>query len=358
MQRRREVGTLRQNREPERITRTLAARLDRIALESRFGISTLLCGNLVLSTMPLLFAVLFAWSLFAAEEVREIPADPANGFSWPYFLALPAQPVRPTVLLVEPNNSGTGKDDPAFHKEMARKAILRSISNPAFRNLGLPYLVPAFPRPASQWQYYTHALDRDTLLWREPAMQRIDLQLIAMIQDARRRLTEAGIPAEKKVFLWGYSAAGSFTIRFTILHPEVVRAASLGGCSVPTLPLTKVNGHNARYPIGVADLKQLTGSPFNARAFRSVPIQIFRGSVDNNDEVAYDDGYDRVDRDFINRELAGPPPIHRYPKIQDLYRRAAPRVKFIVEDGVAHSDALTRKETPVFFERCLPAKRK
>ncbi len=188
--------------------------------------STLLARSLVISTMLLLLAMLFTSCLFAAEEVRETPADPAKGFHWPYFLAVPAQPVRPTVLLVEPNNSGTGKDDPAFHKEMARKAILRSISNPAFLNLGLPYLVPVFPRPASQWQYCTHALDRDTLVWREPGMQRIDLQLIAMIQDARRRAAEAAIPTEEKIFLWGYSAAGSFTIRFTILHPEIVRAAS------------------------------------------------------------------------------------------------------------------------------------
>ncbi len=308
--------------------------------------------------MLLLVAVLFTSGVLPAEEVREISADPAKGFHWPYFLFVPAQPVRPTFLVVEPNNSGTATDDPAFHKEMASKAIIRSISSPAFRSLGLPYIVPAFPRPRSQWQYYTHALDRDTLTWREPGLERIDLQLIAMIHDAHRRLAEGGVPTEKKVFLWGYSAAGSFTIRFTILHPELVQAASLGGCSVPTLPLEKVNGHEARYPIGVADLKQLTGRRFRAKAFRSVPIQIFRGAVDNNDEVSYDDGYDLVDRELINRELGGPPPIHRYSTIQELYRRAAPRVKFIIEPEVAHNDALCRKETPIFFEQHRLAKRR
>lgn len=101
----------------------------------------------------------------------------------------------------------------------------------------------------------------------------------------------------------------------------------------------------------MADLKQLTGKKFNARAFRRVPIQIFRGAADNNDEVAFADGYDVADRDFINRELGGPPPIGRYPAIQALYRRAAPQVKFTIEPGVAHNDVLTRKETPVFFEQ-------
>ena len=105
--------------------------------------------------MMLLVALLFTLRLFPAEPVQEIPADPSKGFHWPYFLVMPSKPVQPTFLVVEPNNSGTGKDDHAFHKEMARKAILRSISSSAFQNLGSPYLVPAFPRPASQWQYYT-----------------------------------------------------------------------------------------------------------------------------------------------------------------------------------------------------------
>lgn len=301
--------------------------------------------------MPLFLAVWFASCAFAAAEVQEIPANPGKGFHWPYFLVVPAQPAQPTFLVVEPNNSGTGKDDPLFHKEMAKKAIVRSTSDAAFRKLGLPYLVPAFPRPLSQWTYYTHALDRDTLQWREPGLQRIDLQLIAMIKDARQRLGGAGVPTEKRVFLWGYSAAGSFTIRFTILHPELVQAASLGGCSVPTLPIEKLNRHKARYPIGVAGLKQLTGSKFDAKAFRSVPIQIFRGAADNNDEVAFDDGYDPVDRQFINRELGGPLPIHRFPAIQNVYRRAAPKAKFIIEPGVAHDDSLTRRETPVFLKQ-------
>jgi pimeloyl-ACP methyl ester carboxylesterase len=61
--------------------------------------------------------------------------------------------------------------------------------------------VPVIPRPRAQWKYYTHALDRDTLEWHEPSVERIDLQLIAMVDDARRRLTAEGIPTEKKIFL-------------------------------------------------------------------------------------------------------------------------------------------------------------
>ena len=182
-------------------------------------------------------------------------------------------------------------------------------------------------------------------------MERIDLQLIAMVEDAHRRLSREGVPTEKKIFIWGYSAGGSFTIRFTLLHPDRVQAASVGGCAMLPVPLARIHHRNARYPIGVADLKQLTGKKFNAKAFRRVPIQVFRGAADDNDEVAFDDGFDKADRSFVNGNLGGPPPIERYPAIQALYRSAAPQVKFTIEPGVAHNDALTRKETPTFFEQ-------
>ena len=151
--------------------------------------------------------------------------------------------------------------------------------------------------------------------------------------------------------MWGYSAGG-------VHHPlhaaaPRTRSGSLRGRAVPCLPspLSKIHDQSARYPIGVADLKQLTGKKFNAKAFRRVPIQVFRGGADNNDEVAFADGYDMADRDFINPELGGPPPIERHPAIQALYRRAAPQVTFTIEPGVAHSDVLTPKETPIFFEQ-------
>lgn len=163
--------------------------------------------------ITLLLVLLFSGALVASEDIQEVAADPAKGFHWPYYLVVPSAPVTPTFLVVEPNNSGTGKDDPQFHQERARTAITRRASDASFRKLGSPYLIPAFPRPMTQWKFYTHALDRDTIQSREPGLERIDLQLIAMIQDARRLLSASGIRTEAKIFLWGYSAAGAFTIR-------------------------------------------------------------------------------------------------------------------------------------------------
>lgn len=75
-------------------------------------------------------------------------------------------------------------------------------------------LVPVFPRPTSNWQIYTHALDRDSLITTVSGLERIDLQLLAMIDDARQRLKERDVLIGNEVFLNGFSASGSFVNRF------------------------------------------------------------------------------------------------------------------------------------------------
>jgi hypothetical protein len=286
-----------------------------------------------------------------ADEIIRVEADARNGFHWPYFLALPTSLSKPAHILVEPNNAGRSSDDASIHENDARRIAGARISDPSFKEIGSPILVPAFPRPKTNWKLYTHAFDRDTLMAEEVTLRRIDLQLIAMISDAKRRLEARGLRVRAKVFMWGYSAAGTFTSRFVAVHPRMVQAAVYGGCTVPILPIPSHNGKLLRYPIGVGDLEQLTGQKFNSRTFRKVPILIFRGDTDTNDEVAFDDGYDAVDRKLINELFGGPPPIARYPAIEAIYRKAGSKAEFAVETGVGHSDKRTRGALAPFFEK-------
>jgi len=79
------------------------------------------------------------------------------------------------------------------------------------------------------WLLYTQALDRNSLRADlPPDLLRIDLQLIAMIEDARERLLPMGMHTDVKVFMWGFSATGMFVNRFTLLHPERVKAVASG----------------------------------------------------------------------------------------------------------------------------------
>lgn len=300
-------------------------------------------------TIPLLAALVLAGAPLSGQAVpapdtlppvARVAADSARGFRWAYYLYVPpalradSARGRPRTLLVMPNNTGKLDDDPAVHERYVRDLL------PHFRRtagrLGVAMLMPAFPRPASADNLYTHALDRDAMLTADPGLRRLDLQLLAMIDDARRRLAAEGVRAEERVLMHGHSAAGMFVNRFVLLHPGRVKAASIGAPGGwPTLPVAEHGGRTLRYPVGVADLRALAGRPFDRARARAVPLFFFLGADDTNDSVPYDDSYDPADRALV-LELFGPTPAARWPRAEEAVRTQLPLATFHTYPGVGH----------------------
>ena len=147
--------------------------------------------------------------------VREIAAAEAKGFQWPYLLYVPKE-IRTPRLLVVPNNIGFATEDIELLRlsgscEIASHAELAG-------QLGIPVLVPLFPRPAAgkgeDANLYLHALSRPALETKRKRCERVDLQLVAMIADARAGLHAKHVDVEAKVFMQGFSASGMFVNRF------------------------------------------------------------------------------------------------------------------------------------------------
>lgn len=68
----------------------------------------------------------FSFTTAKAFDTLRIPADPAKGFQWPYYLAIPDTLAQNKVLLVAPNNSGFVSDDPWEHESAAQMAVFLS----------------------------------------------------------------------------------------------------------------------------------------------------------------------------------------------------------------------------------------
>ena len=67
----------------------------------------------------------------------------------------------------------------------------------------------------------------------------------------------------------GFSASGTFTNRFAILHPTFVRAVATGGInSIPTFPTDRWNDVRLRYPVGIADVKEIAAIDFDEMAYK------------------------------------------------------------------------------------------
>jgi hypothetical protein len=274
------------------------------------------------------------------DTLLKIEAKRGKGFNYSYYLFLPSgsRNNNPTYLLVEPNNSGKPTDDIAFQDADARfTAETSSVGRSISKKLGLPLLVPVFPRPEKIWKTYTHALDRDAMLITEGDMKRIDLQLIAMIDDARERLKRLGIAADEKVMLNGFSASGTFANRFTLLHPARVKAVASGGINgIAMLPVKELDKTALEYPLGIVDFETITGHPFDVREYRTVPQYIYMGAKDSNDASLFKDSYDDSERTIIHTLIGKVMMPDRFKKCESIYQEQHINARFVVYPDVGH----------------------
>ena len=292
--------------------------------------------------MRWLVLILLSLPLWGEERVISysllVDAEPGQGFCWPYYLYVPPACARggeqAFPLLVLPNYTGQVDDDFQVHQQKTGQDLAgwRRLAD----ELGCVLVSPAFPRPARQWDLYTHALDRDTLLKGSGDLNRLDLQMLATLQNARLRLAAHRIQVRPKSWMLGFSASGMFANRFALLHPEAVERVAVGSPGGwPMAPVAKTGGDELPYPIGCSDLVNLTGAPLQAEEARKIRFFFFLGDQDNNDSVAYDDGYDAGERGLVHR-LFGLTPVERWPKVEKLYQLAQMNATFRLYPGVAH----------------------
>jgi dienelactone hydrolase len=284
-------------------------------------------------------ALLLAGASIAARaddpDVIERPARPDRGFQVPYFLYVPPaiSDARAGRLLVMPNNTGHPDDDFGVHKADAQNWATdnRVIAN----RVGAILLVPTFIRPASA--IYTHALSRAAMLNKDPRDHRPDLQLIAMLDDAREWLAHQGISVFRKAFLFGFSGSGMFVNRFVFMHPDRVQAAVIGSPGGwPILPVDAWQGNALTYPVGTYGWREITGRSFDLEAVRAVPMYLFLGSEDTNDSVPFDDSYEERERALV-MTLFGTTPVGRWPAAEGIYRAYLPKAKFTLYPGLGHA---------------------
>ena len=272
----------------------------------------------------------------ADGELVHVRADKSAGFNYDYYIFIPDSVNDDSYMLVEPNNTGGTDDDISVHESAVLDDISSGKSHRLARELGTPLLMPVFPRPASDWRIYVHALDRDSILLTDGDMARVDRQLIAMIDDAKTRLTEKGCKMKEKIFMNGFSASGSFVNRFTALYPQMVKAAAAGGVnSMPILPLENLEDDRLTYPIGVAENREITGASFDSEAYSEVFQFIYMGSLDDNDTLPYDDAFNEDERQLI-KKVMGEEMSERW-KLAELLYAPYLNSELKLYEGVGHT---------------------
>lgn len=112
--------------------------------------------------------------------------------------------------------------------------------------------------------------------------------LLAMVEEVGKRYP--GIHTDK-FFLFGHSGGGQFTNRFLLLHPDHLKAVSIGAPGRPTF----IN-FNEDYFWGVRDFKKVFDKELDLHEVQKIPVQITVGELDTKFIGDSPYGTNRVER--------------------------------------------------------------
>jgi hypothetical protein len=294
------------------------------------------------------------------DTVIKIDRNSELGFNFPYYIRIPKGINQNEIkyLLVETNNSGVN-DTLSYHeKEAYLETIRKSLGSSLCSKLKVPFLIPVFPRPAKEWKIYTHAFDRDAASIKEGEMKRLDLQLIAMVENAKVVLKKYGINIKEKFLMNGFSASGTFANRFTLIHPTFVAGTACGGINaMPILCISKLEKTKLIYPIGTSDFVHLFGTNVDLEEYKKVPQFIYMGQNDKNDAVLFDDGYSKSERKIILKLLGKELVPERFSKCESIYVQNKVNSTFRVYPGIGHeTDKQVFNDVIAFFNKIIDQK--
>ena len=280
------------------------------------------------------FLLCFTFSAWAQPtgQIHTISANPKAGFAWDYLLYIPdsLDKLKTLPILFTMNDSGIF--DSAEELEAATRARFgRGNEDYIAYELGVPLVLPLVAR--ERGPVNSHDLNRAAFLLPDGPFKRLDKQAIAMLKDARKQLKKMGIKSRKKFLVAGFSSAGAFGWKLALLQPKHILAVAAGGEVYPALPVEKWQGEELIFPVGVSDLKEVTGQAFNRKAWLKVPILLTNGEYDYNDPLfavfGAEDGallkrvfgngtvQDRWERArVLMAQLAPNVQTHTYPKIE------------------------------------------
>lgn len=213
-------------------------------------------------------------------------------------------------------------------------------------------LVPAIPRKPEP-HVYTAGFDLQSLLpSTDPFYRTADVKVNSMIDTITRELRSDGYDVASKVFIAGFSVGGMFGQRYTLLHPERVRAIAAGHCGGNfTLPESTYNGVELNWPVGVNNLESLVGYEFDRVSYTQVPQFIYIGDADTENTIVWPRSWGPKymwqsvgQLDFLDETFGDTDPVRLANQIKYLNGLGYSNITFKLYAGVGHSntDSMSR----------------
>lgn len=151
-----------------------------------------------------------------------------------------------------------------------------------------------------------------------------------------------------KIFLNEYSSSGCFAQRFSLIHPELIDTACIGGAS-GSIPIP-----NLDYPLGIKNYEELFGKKFDIEEYKKITFNYYVGSLecetkssDRTDEngnlapmhdMSYFDRSVPTDVGESYRKRLGQDMFERAKNIIEILRNIGINISHTIIPNTAHND--------------------
>ncbi len=256
----------------------------------------------------------------------------------PFILITPSHLENGQALVMESNNLETNNIELLLKQALNTGRELNDILNGSN-----PILIPILPSESPTAPYYQQ-LSRECF----ENGKRPDLDILETIDKAKEIMyKEYNTKVNDKIFLNGYSTSGCFAQRFSLIHPELIDTACIGGASgsIP-IPNTDLD-----YPLGIKNYEELFGKSFNIEEYKKIKFDYYVGSLECEIKSLTRTDEDgnlapMHDMSYFNRSV--PPDVGRVQRKnlgQDMFERAEKIVNILKNMGINISHRIIPNRT-------------
>lgn len=185
----------------------------------------------------------------------------------PFVLITPSTLKDSQTLVMESNNLETNNIQSLLGQALGVGKDLNDILKGSN-----PILIPILPSKSLNAPYYQQ-LSAECFQNGE----RSDLNVVEAINKAKEIMkNQYNIQLNDKIFLNGYSSSGCFAQRFSLIHPELIDTACIGGASgsipIPNLDLD--------YPLGIKNYEELFSKKFDIEEYKKITFDYYCGNLE------------------------------------------------------------------------------